>query len=252
MSGARVPVVVAGIVAMLAILASLFVNLASSLVPTDWIKCHRLLITGGLGVLTVVSVIVAAWQVRLNTGGNDLKPGQQNQDAVAGIDLDRDQNSRFGYSFAYPKQWSRRDPENADGNAYVEPRDDNKLVQMLVWASHYYSSLGETIQSETSTIRELKDAKVLQSLESGLHLWHWTGKGEDVVMTRQQIPGQRLKYEYTDEGDTRRTVLAVLTYFGNREIGIRCEAPTELYFVYEPLFNKLVAELRVLQGSSLG
>ncbi len=100
MSGARVPVVVAGIVAMLAILASLFVNLASSLVPTDWIKCHRLLITGGLGVLTVVSVIVAAWQVRLNTGGNDLKPGQQNQDMVAGIDLDRDQNSRFGYSFA--------------------------------------------------------------------------------------------------------------------------------------------------------
>jgi hypothetical protein len=37
-----------------------------------------------------------------------------------------------------------------------------------------------------------------------------------------------------------------MTQVANRQIAIECRAPSDLFSAYEPLFNRLVAELRIL------
>jgi hypothetical protein len=105
-------------------------------------------------------------------------------------DLDREANPRFGFSFMYPKEWSRRDPDNSDGNAYIAPRDDGRTLEMAAWGSY---------------------AVVEPTLE------------EWVAQTTSEINGRP---------------------------DARIRAPSDLFSTYEPLFNRLVAELRVLHASA--
>jgi hypothetical protein len=120
--------------------------------------------------------------------------------AFSEADLDREANPRFSFSFAYPREWNRRDPVNGDGNAYVAPRDDGKDVRMAAWGS--YADLQPTLEDwvahTVADVHQLPSAKILQNLESGLHLWTFPANGQGGSQTRQQIRGWRLKYEYTD------------------------------------------------------
>jgi len=202
--------------------------------------------------LIVGIVVVLLWFSKISNAIRDIisnwksisksakEPIKFNQE-----DLQREANQRFGFSFLYPKTWDRKDPMNADGNTFVDPK--NPEVRMLSWGS--YAVVCPTLEELVSEI--LKDAgdklgyRLICNVESGKHMITWDEREGTPVEVREQIEGRRLQYEYIENGK-KKTVLQILTQVQDRQFTVLCETPSRLYPAYEDLFLALLAGLRVL------
>jgi hypothetical protein len=86
------------------------------------------------------------------------------------------------------------------------------------------------VAQATSHIRGHPDVRIMHSVESGLHLWRFSGDLTNATQAREQIPWWRIKYEYTDDQtQTRITAVRRMTQIADRQIAIDCKAPSDLF-----------------------
>ena len=113
------------------------------MVPVDQvingIKANRLIFALGFGLGLALALLL--WFARIANALRDVVAffkslSKRPHDLVSFTpnDLEREVNPRFGFSFLHPKTWDRRDPMNADGNTYFDPKHQD--VRMLAWGSY--------------------------------------------------------------------------------------------------------------------
>jgi hypothetical protein len=160
-------------------------------------------------------------------------------------DLELDSNSRFGFSFLYPKNWDRRDPQGNDGNIYTHPKDPR--IEVRAWGGNavVHPTLDRWISSTIGIEAEKPGFRVLRSIESGQHVYYERQTDKSLVKARDQIAGRRIVYEY-NEGSEAFTAMQVLTQVAETQFAIRCQAPSSTYPVYEDLFIVLGQSLRLV------
>lgn len=160
-------------------------------------------------------------------------------------DLELEINPRFGFSFLYPKNWDRQDPENSDGNSYKHPK--NSRIEIRAWGG--YAVVSQTLDEWVSWMMERETQKpgfqILRNTESGRHVYYYRQTEKGVIKSREQIRGRRVVFRYEESAEAF-TAMQVSTQFGNAQFAIRCEAPSGKYPGYEDLFIVLGQSLRVL------
>ncbi len=164
--------------------------------------------------------------------------------AFSDADFAHDANSRFAFSFDYPKTWDRTDPANSDGNTYICPKND--FVTLRVWGSWSGALMGDATTEEF--LRQKAKYNLVSKRESGKNYYEWNEIDDDVVETREQIPGIRMVYEYFDtDRKVKMRALLIETTHNDRSVSLMCEAPANLYPSYEDLFLELGSRLRILK-----
>lgn len=157
--------------------------------------------------------------------------------------LELEINSRFGFSFLYPKTWDRRDPHNNDGNVYVHPTDAR--TEIRAWGCYAVVSptledwVGWTLRQETHRL----GYRVITDRESGRYVHYFQGNGAKV--SREQIRGRRVLYEVAEDG-IALTIMQIFAQFSNSQFAIRCQTPSSIFFRYELLFLTVGQSLRVI------
>jgi hypothetical protein len=154
-------------------------------------------------------------------------------------------NPRFGFSFLYPKEWDRRDPDNNDGNVYVHPTDER--IEMRAWGGYAVvsPSLEDWVQWTLGHEAQRPGYRLLMDRASGRHVHYFTESKEGVVECRMQIDGRRVVYD-GGEGGGSTTTMQVFTQFESSQFAIRCKAPVSEFSRYEHLFLTVGQSLRVL------
>jgi hypothetical protein len=165
-------------------------------------------------------------------------------------DFSREANPRFSFSFLYPKTWDRFDPDNGDGNRYVDPV--NPDVQCSFWGNLAVSSsnLEESVDWALSMAAEEPDFEMIANVESGRHQVSWMEINGEIQQSREQIEGRRVVYRSRPEGKTTVISMHLFLHTGDREIHALCQSPESLFPAYQPLFLALLAEVRVLQDAN--
>ena len=121
-------------------------------------------------------VVLAAESAARNligkTRGDPDKLATRNHSLSFQEDLELETNSRFGFSFLYPKNWDRRDPHGSDGNIYTHPKDSG--IEMRAWGG--YAVVSPTLENWFSRTMELETQKsgfrILRETESGRHVYY--------------------------------------------------------------------------------
>jgi hypothetical protein len=161
-------------------------------------------------------------------------------------DLARDGNQRFGFTFAYPKSWTRTDPANADGNTYTAPTMGPTPAKFFVYGSNRAAGL-----DELSFVRERSRGKIIQQRDAGTHIWSFCDQNGQQTETQEQIPGKLAQYEYFDQQSKRTTTgLIEFAELQDRVIAAVGEAPSSGYPAYDNLFRRLLAEVHPLKTLS--
>lgn len=166
-------------------------------------------------------------------------------DQLSNQDLETEINTRFGFSFSYPKTWDRADPANADGNSYFDPKEPG--VSLTAWGGFAVVSptLDDYVSFSLHQAERHSGFKLLLDRESGRMLVGWDTLGSGSTETREQIQGRRIVYEVNDSSK-RYTIMQVFTQVDSVQFSLRCRAPSSLYPAYQDLFLRLVSSLRVL------
>jgi hypothetical protein len=159
-------------------------------------------------------------------------------------DLELESNSRFGFSFLYPKNWDRQDPHGSDGNIYTHPKDSR--IEVRAWGGYaaVYPTLDRWVSSTIDIEGEKPGFQILRNIESGQHVDYERQTEKGPVKARDQIAGRRIVYEY-NEGSEEFTATQVFTQLAGTQFAIRCQAPSGSYPAYEDLFIVLGQSLRV-------
>jgi hypothetical protein len=159
--------------------------------------------------------------------------------------LHRQSNPRFGFSFLHPTYWDREDPANGDGNTYRHPADP--LVEVRAWGGYAVVSEDLCAWVEWTLDCEAKEKgyNLLSRVPSGRHLVDWVKESGEIVECREEVEGVRIVYETEADGH-RITAMQTFVQYGDTRIGLRCQAPTDRYRLYEQLFLSISHELRIL------
>lgn len=206
-----------------------------------------LLALSGALIIWLANVTQAFSQLAGLFGFSTPKPALRPEVTLTDAELDRLSIPRFGFSFVYPKAWSRFDPDNGDGHTFTDPNATD--VKMLAWGGYALEekTVEDVAHSYRPEVLKLADPHILQDLPAGLFLWKLSKEPGGQVETREEEPGWRLKYEYLDHDLKKKiTVLDHLTLVDKRVIGVEFRAPSDLYPAYSKLFDHLFAELHVL------
>lgn len=163
--------------------------------------------------------------------------------------LDHGSNARFGFGFAHPKTWARKDPMNSDGNTFIDPK--NPQVRYLVYGAWSVLEMGEAENEdkldENLLLTFLKNfeaelsqnkCRLLLKLESGTRL-----------LKRDNVRGEpvlRFLLKYVCKGLTHFHTIAV---YKKIQFHTLCIAPTAVFPLYEDLFLNLVAEFVIFEDA---
>ena len=204
-----------------------------------------------LAVVVVIGLVVIG-VAQFTTALRDLKqhltsaPEPVKPFEFSESDLRRETNPRFQFSFVYPKTWDRMDPDNADGNRYLNPTEPS--VQCTFWGGHAVvtADLQEWINWSLAQDASRPGFELVHNVVSGRHIVEWEEKGEPISEIREQIEGRRVVYRQHGE-DGKLTFMQLFLQVGDRQIGALCQAPDKRFPVYEPLFLALLADVRVLK-----
>jgi hypothetical protein len=172
--------------------------------------------------------------------------GLEQSPPVAAPALERIQSARFSFSFAYPVTWDRHDPINGDGYQFLDPKDSR--VSVAAWGSHAHRSYDEFYEYAEKLKKDVdrSGSKILDSRPHGLHTFSWLKEDGDLVETREDIPGLRLKRQLHISG-TKYISQEVRAFYDGIEYGICFQAPSSEFKKYEDLALILVSSLRVLK-----
>ncbi len=204
-------------------------------------------------IAIILGALVWVWLVKISKAVRDItnnwksiRKSVKEQIKFNQEDLQRETNRRFGFSFLYPKTWDRKDPMNADGNTFVDPK--NPEVSVVAWGEHAVS--GETLEYWISEVLEKASLKagyrLIRIVECSRHIMVWDEREGKWVPSWEQIEGGRLQYEYLERGK-RKTIVEMLTQVEDTQFAVRCEAPSDLYPAYEKLFLALLAGFWVVK-----
>jgi hypothetical protein len=165
--------------------------------------------------------------------------------------LQRESNSRFGFSFVHPFTWDREDPGNSDGNKFRHPTDPQ--VEMAAWGGYAVISpdLHSWVDRTIIFLGEKRGFQLLSRVAAGGHIFDWDEDetSSKVVETRMQIEGHRIVYAYEEDGIHFTAVQTFLQY-GITQIGLACRAPTDRFKSFEELFLVAAKDLRILGSNS--
>jgi hypothetical protein len=174
-------------------------------------------------VLTAITAVI----------GRALTAGSETTGAP---ELTREGNARFDFWFSYPRGWARADPENDDGNRYVDPA--NVEVSVAFWGSHnlYGASALENHRRWAEA-----DGTVLDSREAGGRRRWKTDQGYGY----EQVPGWRVITLAPSTDGVGVTHFQQYVDAGDRIIGFHAKAPTPVYSSYLSLFLRLVDQIAI-------
>ncbi len=150
--------------------------------------------------------------------------------------LNRQQNARFGFSFAYPSVWDRDDPVNCDGNSFRHPTDPR--IEVRAWGSYAVVTrdLEAWIAWSIQNLEKEESFRLLSKVVSGRHVVDWGhGSRRKPLESREQIRGYRIVYQMQENGE-RFTYVQTFVQLDDTQFGVRCGAPSPLYSRYEDLF----------------
>lgn len=210
-------------------------------------KYFAILVAACIGIIGLSALTNSIASIRQHFG---LIPKPIEAVRFSEDDFDRQANSRFSFSFPYPKTWDRFDPENADGNRYVDPV--NPDVQCSFWGNLSISSsnLWESVDQSLSMASEEPGFELISNVESGRHQVTWMNIDGEIQEIREQVEGRRVVYSSRPKGKASVVFMHLFLHTGDREIHALCQAPKALFPAYQSLFLALLAEVRVLQYSN--
>ncbi|HEY2914595.1 MAG TPA: hypothetical protein VGK21_14625 [Candidatus Angelobacter sp.] len=170
---------------------------------------------------------------------------------ISQAELALDTNVRFSFHFQHPATWDRKDPENSDGATYTNP--EYPQVEVRGWGA--YAVVWPTLEEFTRESLRIdcaaqgdKVMKVRSVVDSGRYLVRTTGQDA----SREKIDGKRATYDMHVRGRKYRA-MQQFTQWNNRQVSVRCLAPSYLYPAFEPLFLRVCSSLEVLsEGQSQG
>ncbi len=168
--------------------------------------------------------------------------------SVEAIELVTDSNPRFAFQFDHPKIWDRMDPSNSDGSSYSHPKYPN--VRISVWGG--YNILDETLDNWVTKAMSLH--KLDWAIEKNLKQRLIVDSGKILleeklnVTCRTNLNGKRVVYDVKIDNRKYRA-MQIFVQVDNRQLGIRCIAPTYLFESFEFLFLKVCNSLIALNES---
>lgn len=163
------------------------------------------------------------------------------------VKLDADElgtvtNERFGFSFGYPLSWDRVDAFNTDGTTFEAPEAGVTLTAYGSTASlgprAQPDRLDYLVREERRTVATA-GGRILRDADLRLVPRENAGRGQGAAA------GYRLVHRAGPPGRRSPTSVVLLTTSGDRDVTIRCEAPTERYSAYVGASNRLLSTLRL-------
>ena len=166
--------------------------------------------------------------------------------SVSCDDFAEDDNARYGFKFAHPKDWDRLDPANGDGSTYAHPKFPS--VRISAWGAIPIEDLignsGAPDRSAVHATAAEREGRNILRVDSGRYETLNIG-GEFV---RWKVPGARSDFDLKQNGKKLRVMnLCVESFYGTR-IQIRCVSPKYLFASFEPTFLFVCSSLELFPG----
>ncbi len=150
-------------------------------------------------------------------------------------------NTRFGFSFKYPRTWAREDPENGDGYRFVHPTVPGvRLSAYGSFGSH--SNLWDEMRQRRQWAEE-QGATFAVDRQADSDVYMTDGTSFDA-------PGWLQRREQTHDEVGRITAITRAVWAPGRYVIIEAQAPSVDFPRYEQALDLLTASLRVTRESS--
>lgn len=163
--------------------------------------------------------------------------------------LERTSNPRFGFSFLHPVVWDRHDPTNGDGNTFSHPKDPR--IEIRAWGGYAVlcPEFDDRVAQSIEWCSEEVDFELLADVYSGGCMIDFIAcHGDTFEEVCTPIEGRRIVYRSEKGGNL--TCMRIFLQMNDTQFGLQCQAPTEIFDLYEDLFLTISKGMYVLGPAS--